>query len=145
MVAVKKLELSGWDIAFLDTPPSFLDIIGEAAAVSDLMVIPLRPSMIDLKSTVAAVLHAKAAQVPVLCVFNDVIANDGEATLNGCRTVIERSQIPVSATVIYHRVAHINGFGAGQTAAEYKTKDQKAAAEINSLWLDIKSRLERTK
>ena len=139
--AVRKLQLTACDIAFLDTAPSFLDLITEAAEVADLMIIPTKASTQDAESTMDAVAIAERQNTPLLCVFNDINKRDG--TLDACRKLMIRSQITLATTVIHHRVSHVHGFSFGLTAAEYKNgADGDAAAEINNLWLEIKTILE---
>lgn len=134
--AVEKLSLTGWDIVFMDGPPSFFNLVREMIAVSDLVVIPLRPSIADLRSTEDCVVMTRQGGKPMLCVLNDVTRTD--RTIETTRAVLTSGNVPVAETVMHHRVSHVKGFAVGKTAAEVNGgRDKDAAAEIDALWLEV--------
>jgi chromosome partitioning protein len=140
--AVEKLRVAGWDLIFLDGPPSYLELIKEAISVADLMLIPVRPSLPDLRSTEDAVVLGRAAGIPMLCVINDAIAND--RTIDTTRDVLTRGGVPVAEQVMHHRVSHIHGFAAGKTAAEVNNgRDRKVVEEIDALWAEVSAALKK--
>jgi chromosome partitioning protein len=69
--AVEALELDGWDWVFIDTPPAFVATIQDAIERADLAVVPLRASALDLIASEDAVVMAREAGTPHLCVIND--------------------------------------------------------------------------
>lgn len=48
--------------------------------------------------------------------------------------------MPIAETVVYRRPSHIVGMGVGKSAAEVNGgKDKEAQAQIDALWLEVKS------
>jgi chromosome partitioning protein len=138
--AVEKLSLAGWDLVFLDGPPSFLELVKEAIEVADLVLIPVKPSVPDLRSTQDAVVLARQARKPILVVINDATARDN--TVDTTRAVLDGAKVPVAKQVMHHRVSHMHGFAAGKTAAEVNGgRDREAAKEIDALWVEVMATL----
>jgi chromosome partitioning protein len=136
--AVEAAQLNGWDIVILDGPPAFLTVVAEMIRAADFALIPVKPSTVDLLATQDAVALAREANVPFLCVFNDVGKN--EATVNAARQFLFNVDVPVANTQIIHRVSHINAMSVGKSAAEVRTskgRDDAAIDEIDKLWREV--------
>ena len=138
--AIEKMRIAGMDLVFLDGPPSFLALIKEAIDVADLVVIPLKASLPDLRSTQDAVVMARQAKKPILAVINDATKRDG--TVDTTLAVLRNGNVRVADTIMHHRVSHMTGFAAGKTAAEVNGgRDKDAAEEIDSLWREVTAAL----
>lgn len=136
--AVEALQLDGWDFAFFDTPPAFVSLMEEIIDVADFVVIPVKPSMVDLIGTQDAVLQAREAGKPFMVVFND--CGPREKVVDSARAFLLNHDVPIASTQITHRVSHITGMTVGKSAAEVDGgRDKAAAAEIDELWKEIKS------
>ena len=135
--AVERAEQAGFDLLFLDGPPSHLTVVAEMMEAADLTVIPLRPSMLDLVATSEAVALAIDAKASFLCVINDVGAGE-KAVVDAARQFLFNHHVPIADTHIIHRVSHMAGMTRGKTAAEIG-KDKKAVDEIEALWSEIKA------
>ena len=70
--AVEALALNGYDWVFVDGPPAFLSLIQEIIEVATFVLIPVKPSMVDLLATQDAVSLARDAHATHLAVVNDV-------------------------------------------------------------------------
>jgi chromosome partitioning protein len=135
--AVERADLAGWDWCFLDGPPAFLHTMEEMIAAADFVLIPVKPSVVDLLATEDAVVLAREAGTGYLVVFNDV--GTKERVVDKAREVLWNNQIPIAEHPIYHRVSHITGMNAGKSAAEVNNgRDTKAAEDIENLWQELK-------
>lgn len=136
--AVERLEQTGWDWVFIDTPPAFLQLLQDAIAVADFVVIPMKPSALDVAASQEAVVMAREESKAHLVVLNDVEPRWKETQKT--RAYLEESEVPVAQTAIAHRSSHVAGMTVGKSAAEVnKGKDEKAVEEIEALWLEVKA------
>jgi len=136
--AVERADLAGYEWLFLDCPPAFLQIMQDSVDVADFVIIPIRPSMVDLTATQNSIAIARDAGKPFLCVFNDVVPR--EKTLESAREFLRKFKVPTAETTIFHRVSHVKGMAAGKSAAEVNNgRDTQAAQEIDALWKEVKA------
>jgi chromosome partitioning protein len=144
--AVERLMLTqAPDYCFIDTPPAFVATMQDAVASADLVIIPLRPSALDLIGSEDAVLMAKEAGVPYLCVINDADARWTKITREA-RGHLLTHEVSLAETIICHRQAYLAAMASGQTGPEIdKTKEKHTEAEISSLWNEVKVALGKSK
>lgn len=136
--AVDRLEQTGWDWVFIDTPPAFFQLLQDAIEVADLVIIPIKPSALDVAASQDAVVMAREAECAHLIVLNDVEPRWKETQKT--RSYLEEADVPVATTAIAHRASHVAGMTVGKSAAELnKGKDEKAVEEIEALWLEVKT------
>ena len=136
--AIERLEQTGWDWVFIDTPPAFLQLLEDAIEVADLVIIPIKPSAIDVAASQEAVVMCREEDRPHLVVLNDVEPRWKETKKT--RSYLEDSDVPVAETAIAHRASHVSGMTVGKSAAEINSgRDEKAVEEIDALWLEIKA------
>jgi chromosome partitioning protein len=136
--AVERLEMDGWDICIMDSPPAFLTVIDEMIRVADLTIIPSKASMLDIMGMADMLTLANQADAAHLVVFNDV--GPSEKALASARKMLAGEKIPMAKTHITHRASHVSGMAAGKTAAEInKGRDTAARGEIDALWQEVKS------
>lgn len=126
---------------FIDTPPHSHETMYQAAAVSDLVIIPLQPSPLDIRGIANTV---KALQViqekinPKLkCCFlvnritpRTILANEIRATLE------KTYPFPVLKTMLHNREAYKQSLITGLSVIEYD-KASPAAQEIRNLLVEI--------
>jgi chromosome partitioning protein len=135
--AVESLRLTGWDWVFLDGPPAFLTTVEEALSVSDLAIVPVKPSMLDMIATRDALVLAHRTKTPVIAVLNDCHKDRLTAA---ARSTLEGEKISVAATEVMHRVSHISSMTVGKTGPEVNGgRDKAAAEEIDALWQEVKA------
>lgn len=142
---VAELADQGFDWVFLDSPPAFLRTIDDCVGCADLVIIPLKPSMLDLFSTQDAVAIASEAGRPFLCVLNDVGQRENSTIGKEARNTLFTYEVPVAETVMINRVKHVGAMSAGKTASEVRAKENKAADEIARLWVEVKAAVAEAK
>ena len=136
--AVEALALDGWDWVFLDGPPNFLTVIDEMIKAADFVLIPVKPSMIDILATQDAVAMAREANATFAVVFNEV--GPRERIVDKARELLFSADVPILDTAVVRRTSHITGMTVGKSAAEVNGgKDTAAAEEIDALWREIKA------
>jgi chromosome partitioning protein len=140
--AVEALERDGWDFAFLDTPPAFVNTIEDAIENATLVLIPLRPSSLDLIASEDAVVMSREAGKPHLCIIND--AEPRWKTTNSARDYLLAASVPVAEHIIAHRQPYLGAMTSGRTGPEIE-RDDKCKAEIDGLWDEIKKTLAKSK
>lgn len=126
----------GVDLAVLDTRPSAGADTTAAAALADLVLIPTRPAVFDLRAIGATVDIVSAAKVPAFIVLNGtpVGRGAGEASVTAdARRALADYEIPVAPVSIALRVALAHALVTGQAVNEFDPAG-KAAAEISALW-----------
>jgi chromosome partitioning protein len=120
----------GADLVILDTAPHADSIASDAAAHADAVLIPCRPSTLDLDAIGASVRLATNAGKPAFVVTN-AAHPQGEETAQ-MREALEKAGVSVSPVVLYQRKAFANYLQEGRTAQEREPKG-KAAREIQDL------------
>ncbi|HEY8128920.1 MAG TPA: ParA family protein [Hyphomicrobium sp.] len=140
--AVEALRLDGWDWVFIDTPPAFIATMQDAIENADLALIPFRASSLDLIGTEDAVILAREAGIPHLCVIND--AEPKWKTTLTARDYLLAATVPVANTIVTHREAYLGALTSGKTGPEFEKpkKGQKVSAsetEISNLWNEVKA------
>ncbi|MFA5949356.1 MAG: ParA family protein [Hyphomicrobium sp.] len=141
--AVEALALDGWDWVFLDTPPAFVATIQDAITSAHLALIPLRASALDLIASEDAVIMARDAGIPHLCVIND--AEPAWKTTSAAREYLRAASVPVAETIVAHRAAYVAAVTSGKSGPEVEKPDRKGelacSREIDALWIEIKAAL----
>ncbi|MDE0129741.1 MAG: AAA family ATPase [Gammaproteobacteria bacterium] len=122
-------ESAGTELVVIDTAPRAGGAV-EAARLSDLVLIPCRPSPADLAAVPAAIDVARVADARAIVVLNAVpprgklVAEAAEA--------LEAMGAELCPVMLGTRVAHVRSFTAGQSAQELEPRS-RAAAEIDAL------------
>ena len=133
--ALAKAEQAGVDVAIVDTPARVEQAALEAARVADLVLIPCKPSILDLETVRTTVeLVQGRAKRPPLVVLNAVPAQGSRH--EQAVEAITAMGLEVCATQVGHRVAFEYAAQAGMTVMEYEP-DGKAASSIRHLYKSI--------
>mgnify|MGYP000377286832 FL=1 len=130
-VQIETARQGGLDFLFIDTPPHTDSTSIKALEVSDFVLIPVQPSMLDVQAVsntirIVKVNGSKAAAVLSRVPHQGNDANDTEAAL-------ARLGLSVSPMRIGDRAAFRRSLPSGEAVTEYEPKG-KAAAEIDALW-----------
>jgi chromosome partitioning protein len=131
---------SGLDLLIIDTGGRTEEGAFAAAKASDLVVVPIQASAVDLKSIPATRdLIAMAGNPRVLSVMTRVkpTGTRHEET----KAWLEQMRMPVCPTTIGDRVTFQDAYASGLAVSEYEP-GSKAAKEIEALYTDIASLLE---
>ena len=137
--AIAKLTKLGYarDLLFIDTPGSMMGVIKAAVSVSDCIILPVQPSILDMiaQEDAADVVGDAGKDDRLLVVLNRV---DGRT---GVDDSVERAtkRFHNRPLKINQRVAYSRGLIAGLSGAEL---DKECAREISALWASVQKILE---
>lgn len=124
------LAEAGFDWLIVDTPPAPLTRTAEALAIADLVVIPTRPSPVDLEALGTVVDLVTRAKKPFAFVINAVPARS--VLLQGATEYLgERGKVLKPA--IGAREDYAAAMIAGKSAAE-ADETGRSASEMAALW-----------
>lgn len=139
--AVEALLLtSPYEYVFLDGPPGALIVTEDAIGVSDLVIIPMRASGLDLQASQDCIQLCQDMNTPFLVVVNDKGQHDAKL-IESTKGLLLNWKVPFAKTTIAHRVPYVNAITTGKTGAE---KDKKAAEEIDALWKEVLAALKKS-
>ena len=99
--------------------------------MSDLILIPCRPAILDLRAIRNTIDIARIAHKPVFVVFNSV-SSRGTLTQDA-ENAVAAYQVEVAPVRLGQRAAFVNALTSGKSAQEYEPKS-KAAEEIQKLY-----------
>lgn len=128
---IQTAEQNGAALVIIDTAPHSESAALAAARVADLVLVPCRPSLLDLKAITTTIDLASLAKTPAVAVLNTVPVRGG---LRGeAEQVLKGYGIEMISITLGHRVAFVHSLTAGQGVLEYEP-DGKAADEIMELY-----------
>lgn len=125
------IEAHGGELALLDLPPHSEAATLAAARAADLVLIPCRPAIFDLRAIEASADVAALAQTPAVVVLNAVQPR-GDRN-EDAEAAIRDYGLEVAPVRIGHRVAFVDAATRGQTVQEHEAGG-KAAAEVGRLY-----------
>jgi chromosome partitioning protein len=128
---LKAAERGKFELAIIDTPPAAGPQAFTAAQAADLILIPCRPSLIDLDAIRRTAQLVKSAGVPAFVVFN-AAPHSATTLLEDARAIVEDSGLMTAPTVLRERSAYRAAWPLGKTVVETQPKG-KAAQEISGL------------
>jgi len=129
---------AGAGLAVIDTAPHSESSALAAAREADLILIPCRPAILDLRAISHSVDLAKLATKPAAIVLNAVPPR-GSLTEEAAQAV-EAYGVEVAPIHLGHRAAFVHCLTAGLTAQDFEAEG-KAAGEIANLFQWIEQRL----
>ena len=120
------------DLVILDTAPHADGIASEAAGYADAILIPCRPSALDLDAIGASIRLARAVDKPAYVVINAAPVQGVETAET--RAALASAGVEIAPVVLHQRKAYSARMHEGRTAQEAEPKG-KAAAEVKALLL----------
>jgi chromosome partitioning protein len=130
--AIEAATGGGADIALLDTAPHSGEVALAAAEVADLILIPCRPGILDLRAIGTTARIAKLAGKRAYVVLNTMPPR-APNVLADARAAVAVHGLEVAPVALQQRAAYAHSLTAGQTAQEYD-KDGKAGEEVTALY-----------
>jgi chromosome partitioning protein len=125
---LKAAEDQGFILAIIDTPPAAGPQALTAAQTADLILIPCRPSLVDLDAIRRTALLIKSAGITAYVVFN--AAPPGATTLlEDARAIVEATGLTVAPIILRERSAYRAAWPLGKGVTETEPRG-KAASEI---------------
>lgn len=133
--AIHEAAEQGWDILLIDTPPGSIERTEQAVAEADLVIVPVRPSPIDVESMDAIVELCEEQGARFAFVLNST--KPRSTMTEGARAALAR-QGEVLDLEVLDRVAYAAAMLKGSSGAE---TDKAAAGEIAALWDALDERM----
>ncbi|SFI96458.1 ParA family partition ATPase [Jannaschia pohangensis] len=127
------------DFVLIDTPPKIDSDLRPALKVSDLVVVPVTASQVDLWATEGVLEMAARDGKRPLAVLNR--ARAGTNLTASVQAALSDLEADPAASIIANRVAYAEAMGTGQGVREYPGA-KAAAAEIAALVDEILGRLD---
>lgn len=128
-----------YDYIIIDVPPAFGDILRSALVVSDLAIIPVGPSPLDIwssRETVNLVKLSKKHNNKLSCKITINRKIVGTRIGREARQALESYGLEIFNTEICQRVAHIEAMISGLSALQYKPNSE-AANEIRNFGQEV--------
>ena len=129
--AIDAAEAAGFGLTIIDTPPAAGAEAAAAAQRADMVLIPCRPSLIDLdaiKRTAQLIISTGRTGLVVL----NAAPPTASTLLDDARTLAEATGLKVARTVLRERSAYRAAWPYGLGVVEHEPKG-KAAQEVASL------------
>jgi chromosome partitioning protein len=123
---------AGADLALIDSAPHASDVALAAAEAADLVLIPCRAGILDLRAIGATARIAKLAGKPAFVVLNAIPPNAPKLAADA-RAAVTVHGLEVASVALQQRAAFAHALTAGKTADEYEPNG-RAAEEISLLY-----------
>lgn len=120
-----------YDLAIIDTPPAAGPQAYTAAQAANLVLIPCRPSLVDLDAIRRTAQLIKSARVPAFVIFN-AAPHRATTLLEDARAIVEGAGLSVCPVILRERSAYRASGPIGRTVVEVE-RSSKAAREITEL------------
>lgn len=124
----------GMTLVILDTPPHAAPGAAAAAALADLVLVPVRPSAFDIAASAAS---AEIARTAKQAAFVLSACPSRAPEIMEARKALEKQGLPVLDTEIGERRSYARAVASGRAVAEFEPEG-RAAYEISRLWREIK-------
>lgn len=128
---MQRVKDAGCEILFLDTAPHSDSAALQAAGLSDLVLVPCRPAILDMEAITNTLDLVRTKSAPVFVVMNAVAPQGHEA--QEAAEAIAGLDATVCPVQLVSRVAFSRSLITGQTAQEFEPNG-KAAQEITKLY-----------
>ena len=139
LIELSELEDAGYDFVFIDMPPTEKKWIKDAMTHADLVLIPTKASPLDIHSASSSLEWASDAGTRVSWVINgaSVLSSTPEIVFQQLKATAK-----VCKTIVHERNDFVISVGLGKSVTEF-APNSKAAAEVESLWREVRSLLGR--
>jgi chromosome partitioning protein len=133
--ALEVAHSAGAALVIIDSAPHSADAAVAAAEAADLILIPCRAGILDLRAIATTARIVKVAGKPAFVILNAAPIR-APLMMADATAAVEQHGLAVAPTVIHQRSAYAHALTAGQTAEEYEPEG-KAAEEVGELfkWL----------
>jgi chromosome partitioning protein len=134
-----RMRSLGIRLLIIDTPPAITSTIGHVIRISDLVVIPTRPSPHDLRAAGATVELVEGQGKPLVFVMN---AATPRARITSEAVFALSQHGTLAPTIVHHRTDFAASMIDGRTVMEL-AGSSRSANEIKALWEYLAGRLSR--
>ena len=129
--ALQAAASAGTELVFIDTAPHAADASIAAAEAADLILIPCRAGILDLRAIAATARIAKLAGKPASVVLNQAPHRAPRIEADA-RDAVKQHGLDIAPVVLHQRSVYGHALTVGQTAGEFEP-DGRADAEIRQL------------
>lgn len=129
-----------FELVIIDGAPRLQETYVEAVTVSDLVLVPVRPSAADIWSAETIIDICHAYNTPARFVVSAQVV--GTALADRVQGALESFDVPVLDARTSQRVAYTEALGAGQSVLQYDGRG-KAAGEVQALHDELSALLEQ--
>jgi chromosome partitioning protein len=136
---LREADREGYDLAVVDTPPAVTFDTARVAGLADLVLIPLRPSILDVYAVEGTAAVVRTTRTPAMLVLNACMPPTvtGEApTTTEARAALKDMAVPVAEAALAQRMDYARALNSGEAVTEFAPAS-KAAAEITRLWREV--------
>jgi chromosome partitioning protein len=119
-------KAAGAELAILDTAPHAEEVdFAQMAAASDLLLVPCRPSFLDLQAIRMTLDLARRAKKPAAIVLNAVpirgpLVDQAEENVNAEQARNSSAELALCPVQLHQRTAYVRSLTDGLTAQEYE-------------------------
>ena len=131
---------AGTGFVLIDTAPHAADAAVAAAEVADLILIPFRAGILDLRAIAASARIAKLAGAPAFAVLNHAPPR-APRVVEDAAAAARHHGLDLAPVVLHQRAAYGHALTVGQTASEFEPGG-KADEEVRALFSWVRERLE---
>ena len=124
-------EEKGFDLAIVDTPPAAGSEALTAAEAADLILVPCRPSLLDIDAIRRTAQLIRATGLPAFAVIN-AAPHSATTLLADTRRLIADKGLPIAPVVLRERGAYRAAWPLGKAVTEIEPRG-KAAEEVSEL------------
>ena len=136
---IERVRELGVDLLIIDTPPAITATISDVIRVSDVVLIPTRPSPHDLRSVGRTVELVEALSKPLIFVVNGATPR---ARITSEAAIALSQHGTLAPSIIHQRVDFAASMIDGRTVMELDPRS-RSAKEIAKLWDYLRNRMER--
>lgn len=137
--ALAAAKQGGAQLVLIDTAPHSGDASLAAAESADVILIPCRAAILDLRAIATTARIAKLAEKPAFVVLN-AVPPSATHILDDAAKAVELHSLKTAPITLHQRAAYAHALTLGKTAQEYEP-DSKAADEISDLYRWLKKAL----
>ncbi len=136
---IARMAQMGIKLLIIDTPPAITDTIANVIRLSDLLIIPTRPSPHDLRAVGATVELAEGLGTPLVFVVNGATPR---ARITGEAAIALSQHGTLAPSILHQRVDFAASMIDGRTVMELNSSS-RSSEEMVKLWDYINTRIDR--
>ncbi|MDT7952383.1 MAG: ParA family protein [Acetobacteraceae bacterium] len=140
---LRSAAADGVDLVVLDTPPAVGFDTLQVAKLAALVLIPLRPSILDIQAVASTADVVRSTDARALLLLNACPSPRGTAESSvaaDARSALAGYPVPVARNVICDRRDFARALNGGEAVNEFAPAS-KAAAEMRRLWAEVEGNL----
>jgi len=133
---LKAAKADGINLVIVDTAPHAQKEAADAANAADIVLVPCRPGILDLRAIGSTVDILRSAKTPGAIVLNQCPPGRGgkeSAVVTEAREALEAYGLPVFPGAIGLRASLSHALISGEAVTEFEPKG-RAAKELRALW-----------